>query len=184
MPTSSSLVPLVPKREDEYLAELAEVSKQVSLGVDSLPSICCYTLYNTATAGVTSVELSRNATIVSAAFDDSTIRVWDMYVVAWAQQSVYTTYMVSITWLVGAGAKRPRATPMAGVGQLLSPWCYVVMLDPSTRPPAAQTTRTCSQHPRTALFDCGICRCAARTWLAIEATSFLYVSWAPAVPNN
>lgn len=74
----TSLIPVVHKKEAEHLAEMAELSKQVSLSRDTLPSICSFSLYNTSTSRANSIELARDATVVAAAFDDSTVRVWDM----------------------------------------------------------------------------------------------------------
>lgn len=39
-------VPIVKQRPAEHLAELAELRQQVTLGRESLPSCCCYTVYN------------------------------------------------------------------------------------------------------------------------------------------
>ena len=77
MDTAAITVPLLKAGPDQYLAELAELDKQVDLGRDSLPSICCFTTYNAAD-GVNSMEMARDSTLIAAACDDSAVRVWDM----------------------------------------------------------------------------------------------------------
>jgi hypothetical protein len=66
--------------EDEHLADVAELSHRVPLGRGSLPSACCFTVHSEGTGLVNSVEMARDASLVAAAFDDSTLRVWDLWV--------------------------------------------------------------------------------------------------------
>ena len=91
-------VPIVKQRPAEHLAELAELRQQVTLGRESLPSCCCYTVYNSG-GHLNTMQLSfdpplpllfrpspdrsrvvgrADASIVAGGFDDSTVRVWDL----------------------------------------------------------------------------------------------------------
>lgn len=68
---------LVRQPLSEHIAENAELRSQVTLSRDALPSSCCFTVYN-AGSTVNNVEMTPDATVVAASFDDSTVRVWDM----------------------------------------------------------------------------------------------------------
>lgn len=61
----------------EKIKALREASKRVNLGVDSLPSICCYTLLNSAQS-VICAEISDDSTILAVGFANSHVRVWSL----------------------------------------------------------------------------------------------------------
>ncbi|EFA76132.1 transcription initiation factor TFIID subunit [Heterostelium album PN500] len=81
MSRSKSNVPL-PKFSDAFETELNnDISRCVTLSSSSLPSICCYTFFNTY-QGLNSVEISKDASIVVGGFDDSSIRMWNLKEIA------------------------------------------------------------------------------------------------------
>lgn len=61
----------------EKLKALKEASKRVSLGPDSLPSVCFYTLMNSAYT-VTCAEVSEDSSLVAIGFSDSLIKVFSL----------------------------------------------------------------------------------------------------------
>ncbi|XP_034951063.1 transcription initiation factor TFIID subunit 5 isoform X2 [Chelonus insularis] len=61
----------------EKVKALREASKRVTLGPDSLPSICFYTLLNTVHS-VTSAEISEDSSLLAVGFSDSIIKVWSL----------------------------------------------------------------------------------------------------------
>ncbi|CAH1399603.1 unnamed protein product [Nezara viridula] len=61
----------------EKIKALREASKMVNLGVDSLPSICCYTLLNSAQS-VICAEISDDSTILAVGFSNNKVKVWSL----------------------------------------------------------------------------------------------------------
>jgi hypothetical protein len=70
-------VPIVAQQSEEYVTNLTDLKKQVTLSETALPSACCYTFENTY-GQLNAVELSRDCTLIAGAFDDSIVRVWDV----------------------------------------------------------------------------------------------------------
>ncbi|GAM18992.1 hypothetical protein SAMD00019534_021670, partial [Acytostelium subglobosum LB1] len=86
---SKSNVPL-PKFNDAFEAELGnDIAKCVSLSAASLPSICCYTFFNTY-QGLNSVEISKDASLVVGGFSDSSLRLWNLKELASKRESSRT----------------------------------------------------------------------------------------------
>jgi transcription initiation factor TFIID subunit 5 len=54
-----------------------ELTKKVHLGADVLPSVIFYTFVNSS-CGLTSVEICEDASLMSAGFSDSVVRVWSL----------------------------------------------------------------------------------------------------------
>lgn len=54
-----------------------EISKRVTLGADSLPSCCCYTLLN-ANYSVCCAEITEDSSMVAVGFNDSIVKVWTL----------------------------------------------------------------------------------------------------------
>ncbi|CAH1105872.1 unnamed protein product [Psylliodes chrysocephalus] len=54
-----------------------EASKRVTLGPDSLPSCCCYTLLN-ANYTVCCAEITEDSSMVAVGFNDSIVKVWTL----------------------------------------------------------------------------------------------------------
>ncbi|XP_058809234.1 transcription initiation factor TFIID subunit 5-like [Phymastichus coffea] len=61
----------------EKIKALREASKRVVLGPESLPSICFYTLLNSAYS-VVSAEVSEDSSLLAVSFSDSVIKVWSL----------------------------------------------------------------------------------------------------------
>lgn len=61
----------------EKVKALREASKRVTLGPETLPSICFYTLLNSAGV-VTSAEVSEDSSLLAVGFTDSIIKVWTL----------------------------------------------------------------------------------------------------------
>nr|CAD7569457.1 unnamed protein product [Timema californicum] len=61
----------------EKVKALREASKRVTLGPDSLPSICFYTLLNSAQV-VTSAEVAEDSSLLAVGFTDAVIKVWTL----------------------------------------------------------------------------------------------------------
>lgn len=61
----------------EKVKALRESSKRVTLGADSLPSICCYTLLNSFYT-VCCAEISDDASMLAVGFSDSRVKVWSL----------------------------------------------------------------------------------------------------------
>ena len=66
-------VPIVAQQSEEYVTNLTDLKKQVTLSETALPSACCYTFENTY-GQLNAVELSRDCTLIAGAFDDSIVR--------------------------------------------------------------------------------------------------------------
>eukprot|EP01094_Clydonella_sp_ATCC50884_P025273 TRINITY_DN6585_c0_g2_i2.p1 TRINITY_DN6585_c0_g2~~TRINITY_DN6585_c0_g2_i2.p1 ORF type:complete len:640 (-),score=127.87 TRINITY_DN6585_c0_g2_i2:170-2089(-) len=64
-------------KEEVKLKEFEDVRKRVALSAHALPSVCFYTFLNT-NGGLNSIDVSDDCSLVSAAFRDSSIRVWDL----------------------------------------------------------------------------------------------------------
>nr|CAD7459254.1 unnamed protein product [Timema tahoe] len=61
----------------EKVKALREASKRVTLGPDSLPSICFYTLLNSSQV-VTSAEVAEDSSLLAVGFTDAVIKVWTL----------------------------------------------------------------------------------------------------------
>ncbi|XP_063236951.1 transcription initiation factor TFIID subunit 5 [Bacillus rossius redtenbacheri] len=61
----------------EKVKALREASKRVTLGPDSLPSICFYTLLNSAQI-VTCAEVAEDSSLLAVGFSDAIVRVWTL----------------------------------------------------------------------------------------------------------
>ncbi|XP_043271276.1 transcription initiation factor TFIID subunit 5 [Venturia canescens] len=61
----------------EKVKALREASKRVVLGPDVLPSICFYTLLNSAHT-VTAAEVAEDSSLLAVGFADSTLKVWSL----------------------------------------------------------------------------------------------------------
>ncbi|KAJ8961724.1 hypothetical protein NQ318_021324 [Aromia moschata] len=61
----------------EKVKALREASKRVTLGPDSLPSCCCYTLLN-ANYSVCCVEITEDSSMLAVGFNDSVVKVWTL----------------------------------------------------------------------------------------------------------
>lgn len=61
----------------EKIKALREASKRVTLGAESLPSICFYTILN-AVHSVTAAEVSEDSSLLAVGFSDSIIKVWSL----------------------------------------------------------------------------------------------------------
>lgn len=74
---SDSPVPLPELSDMEWEAELLELRAAAKVSAAALPSVCCYTLFNTH-GTTTSVELSRNAAKVVMGTSESVVYSWDL----------------------------------------------------------------------------------------------------------
>eukprot|EP00656_Telonema_subtile_P056951 TRINITY_DN9256_c0_g1_i2.p1 TRINITY_DN9256_c0_g1~~TRINITY_DN9256_c0_g1_i2.p1 ORF type:complete len:656 (+),score=194.49 TRINITY_DN9256_c0_g1_i2:44-2011(+) len=74
---SDSQVPLPELTDMEWEAELLELRAAAKVSPAALPSVCCYTLFNTH-GMMTSVELSRNAAKVVMGTSESVVYTWDL----------------------------------------------------------------------------------------------------------
>ncbi|XP_055703167.1 transcription initiation factor TFIID subunit 5 [Phlebotomus papatasi] len=61
----------------EKIKALREASKRVNLGPDSLPSVCFYTLLNSAHS-VTCAEIAEDSSLLAVGFAESIVRVWSL----------------------------------------------------------------------------------------------------------
>uniref|UniRef100_A0A1B6DEK0 Transcription initiation factor TFIID subunit 5 n=1 Tax=Clastoptera arizonana TaxID=38151 RepID=A0A1B6DEK0_9HEMI len=61
----------------EKIKAMREAMKRVNLGHENLPSICCYTLLNTALT-VTCAEISEDSSILAIGFSDSIVKLWSL----------------------------------------------------------------------------------------------------------
>ncbi|XP_046989330.1 transcription initiation factor TFIID subunit 5 [Schistocerca americana] len=61
----------------EKAKAMREASKRVTLGPDSLPSICFYTLLNSHSM-VTSAEIAEDSSLLAVGFADSVIKIWTL----------------------------------------------------------------------------------------------------------
>ncbi|KAJ8867764.1 hypothetical protein PR048_031567 [Dryococelus australis] len=61
----------------EKIRALREASKRVTLGPDTLPSICFYTLLNSAQI-VTCAEVAEDSSLLAVGFSDALIKVWTL----------------------------------------------------------------------------------------------------------
>jgi transcription initiation factor TFIID subunit 5 len=61
----------------EKVKALREASKRVTLGPETLPSVCFYTLLNSAGV-VTSAEVSEDSSLLAVGFTDSIVKVWTL----------------------------------------------------------------------------------------------------------
>ncbi|XP_070494188.1 transcription initiation factor TFIID subunit 5-like [Chironomus tepperi] len=62
---------------NEKIKVFRETQKRVSLGPDSLPSVCYYTLLNSLHT-VTCAEIAEDSSLIAIGFSDATIKVWTM----------------------------------------------------------------------------------------------------------
>jgi transcription initiation factor TFIID subunit 5 len=63
--------------KNEKIKALREAQKRVSLGPDSIPSVCYYTLLNSLYT-VTCAEIAEDSSLIAIGFSDATIKVWAM----------------------------------------------------------------------------------------------------------
>lgn len=61
----------------EKIKAMREATKRVTLGPDSLPTICCYTLLNAAHS-VTCAEIAEDSSILAVGFADAIVKVWSL----------------------------------------------------------------------------------------------------------
>ncbi|XP_025832724.1 transcription initiation factor TFIID subunit 5 [Agrilus planipennis] len=61
----------------EKLRAFREATKRVTLGSETLPSICCYTLLN-ANHTVTCAEITEDSSMLAVGFSDSVVKVWTL----------------------------------------------------------------------------------------------------------
>ncbi|CAB0033987.1 unnamed protein product [Trichogramma brassicae] len=77
---SSTRMPLPNLRDIDKIEKrkaMKEALKRVTLGPDSLPSICFYTLMNSVNTAICA-EVSEDSSLLSVGFSDSTIKVWSL----------------------------------------------------------------------------------------------------------
>jgi transcription initiation factor TFIID subunit 5 len=73
-------IPLPEMKDSDKLEKARaykELTKKVHLGADVLPSVIFYTFVNSS-CGLTSVEICEDASLMSAGFSDSVVRVWSL----------------------------------------------------------------------------------------------------------
>lgn len=63
--------------KQEKVRSMREAMKRVSLGPDSLPSVCFYTILN-ASNSVTCAEICDDTSLIAIGFADSVLRVWSL----------------------------------------------------------------------------------------------------------
>ncbi|XP_045472078.1 transcription initiation factor TFIID subunit 5 [Harmonia axyridis] len=61
----------------EKVKALREASKRVTLGPETLPSVCCYTLMNTSQS-VCCAEITEDSSMLAVGFSDAVIKVWSL----------------------------------------------------------------------------------------------------------
>ena len=61
----------------EKIKSIREASKRVTLGPETLPSICMYTLLNS-NSTVTCAEICEDSSLLGVGFADSIIKVWSL----------------------------------------------------------------------------------------------------------
>ncbi|XP_066015990.1 transcription initiation factor TFIID subunit 5 [Pocillopora verrucosa] len=79
-PPLNRQIPFPDMKDSDKVVKIAlmrEAAKRVTLGPDSLPSICFYSVLN-AHSSLNSVSISNDSSLLSGGFEDSSVRVWSL----------------------------------------------------------------------------------------------------------
>ncbi|XP_078345070.1 transcription initiation factor TFIID subunit 5-like [Oculina patagonica] len=79
-PPLNRQIPFPDMKDSDKLVKITlmrEAAKRLTLGPDTLPSICFYSVLN-AHASLNSVSISNDSSLLSGGFEDSSVRVWSL----------------------------------------------------------------------------------------------------------